>query len=66
MKRVPLNTTVDEALLKEWKQVANEEGRDLNWYIEQFIGNFLQVRRKNNAGSSGNAGIWPFMAPPRR
>ncbi len=66
MKRVPLNTTVDETLLKEWKEVAMEEGRDLNWYIEQFVGHFLQSRKKSHPGGPANVGIWPFLAPPRR
>jgi hypothetical protein len=66
MKRVPLNTTVNETLLNEWKEVAEEEGRDLNWYIETLVGHFLQMRKKNRPAGPAGVGAWPFMAPPRR
>ena len=62
MSRVPLNTTVDEDLLKEWKRVAQEEGRDLNWYIEQLIGGFLQARNDQFRNTPGTSKPWPMLS----
>jgi hypothetical protein len=61
MPRVPLNTTVDEDLLKEWKRVAQEEGRDLNWYIEQLIGGFLQARKEQSRNAPADSKPWPML-----
>lgn len=53
MKRVPFNTTIDEDLLREVKAMAEEEGRDINWYIERLFKDYLSSRKKSSAGGEG-------------
>lgn len=53
MKRVPFNTTIDEDLLREVKAMAEEEGRDINWYIERLFKDYLSSRKKSSVGGDG-------------
>ncbi len=63
MKRVPFNTTLDEDLLREVRAVAEQEGRDVNWYIEHLFQEYLSLRKKRKSDGVSTLGFPAGLAP---
>jgi hypothetical protein len=55
MKRVAFNTTIDEDLLREIRIVADEEGRDINWYIEHLLKGYLAEKKRRKSEGAASA-----------